>query len=394
MKLSEFTFDYPEELVAQAPLSERDQSRLLVCNGASTKDSTFSQIADELRGVFSVSEDTPILLIVNDSKVFPARVRIRRESGARGEVFVLSTLQEKDIPCLLRPLKKLKVGEILLSESTSQPVFRVTSLEPPRVDNISPRPLSELLDNSGEMPLPPYIVRDPSKMLDPSLSALDKLRYQTVYARAIGSAAAPTAGLHFTPSVLENCASKNIVMAGVTLHVGLGTFQPVTATDVNAHEMHSELCSIPASTMRQIIKHSECGWPIVFVGTTALRTVESVLLTALGVPIADACSARRQRLAQLLKSGELRHEVLLKAADCWISTDLFIRPKDGEFVYQPVCGEGIITNFHQPESTLVMLIASLLGYGRWRQLYSHAIASRYRLFSYGDSSLLVFSGVQ
>lgn len=394
MKLSEFTFDYPEELVAQAPLSERDQSRLLVCNGARTKDSTFSQIADELRAAFPVSEDTPILLIVNDSKVFPARVRIRRESGARGEVFILSTLQETNIPCLLRPLKKLKVGEILLSESSSQPVFKVTSLEPPRVDNVSQRPLSELLDNSGEMPLPPYIVRDPSKMQDPSLTALDKLRYQTVYARELGSAAAPTAGLHFTPSVLETCARKNIVMAGVTLHVGLGTFQPVTATDVNSHEMHSELCSIPASTMQQIIRHSESGWPIVFVGTTAFRTVESVLLSALGVRLADACDARKRRLAPLLKAGELQLEALLAAADRWISTDLFIRPKDREFVYQPVCGEGIITNFHQPESTLVMLIASLLGYSRWRELYRHAIASRYRLFSYGDSSLLVFSGVQ
>ncbi len=394
MKLSDFGFEYPEELVAQSPLAERDQSRLLVWNGRTQacNDSAFVRIADELRASLNPDSSKPILLIVNDSKVYPARVRVHKESGARGEVFILSPDRESGISCLLRPLKKMRVGDVLVGEQSGQAVFKVTDVEPPRVENISGLPLRELLNREGEMPLPPYIVRDPAKVSDPSVSAMDRLRYQTVYARDTGSAAAPTAGLHFTPAVLGDCAEKNIVVAGVTLHVGLGTFQPVTADKIDEHQMHKEWCTIPRSTMTQLIEHMENKWPIVFVGTTALRTVESVLLKVQGVTLRDACKQPREKISALLARGDVSQKRLMEAADEWIETDLFIRPTDKNFVYGTACGDAMITNFHQPESTLAMMIASLLGYENWRTLYKHAVDGRYRLFSYGDSSLLVFPG--
>lgn len=392
MKLSEFNFEYPDALVAQAPLAERDQARLLVWDGrAETKrDSRFANLGGELRTVFSAKADVPILLIVNDSKVYPARIRVRKESGARGEVFILSPQREQDIACLLRPLKKLKTGDALLSEISGQPVFLVAGLNPPRVDNVSGKSTAELMNEFGEMPLPPYIERDPAKVADPSVAAMDKLRYQTVYAKELGSSAAPTAGLHFTSAVLNDCAEKNIVLAGVTLHVGLGTFQPVTADNIHEHEMHSEICTIPRVTMLKIVEHIKNNWPIVFVGTTSLRAVESVFLRALGYSLRDSCQQKRETLAEHIRQGKVNGEMLLKAVDEWIETDLFIRPLDKGFVYRPMCGHGMITNFHQPESTLTMLIASLVGYEQWRTIYSHAIDTQYRLFSYGDSSLLVF----
>jgi S-adenosylmethionine:tRNA ribosyltransferase-isomerase len=394
MKLSDFRYEFPDELVAQTPLPERDRSRLLVWDGRSSlkNDSVFLRLADELRSVFSAAGKVPVLLLVNDSKVYPARIRIRKESGARGEVLILSPQRDSDISCLLRPAKKLKIGDVLLCESSGRPAFAVKSLNPPLVDNISGMSLQELMDAQGEMPLPPYIERDPARMNDPSVSAIDRLRYQTVYARHVGSSAAPTAGLHFTGAVLEDCAANQISICGVTLHVGLGTFQPVNVENLDEHKMHVEHCSVPKTTMLKIIEHVENRWPIVFVGTTSFRAVESVLLSALGWPLKDACLRSGEGLLSLFENRSLTKEKLLAIADEWVQTDLFIRPLSGSSIYRPVCGDGIITNFHQPESTLVMLISALLGYENWKTLYTHAVASRYRLFSYGDSSLLIFPG--
>jgi S-adenosylmethionine:tRNA ribosyltransferase-isomerase len=208
----------------------------------------------------------------------------------------------------------------------------------------------------------------------------------------VGSSAAPTAGLHFTGAVLEDCAANQISICGVTLHVGLGTFQPVNVENLDEHKMHVEHCSVPKTTMLKIIEHVENRWPIVFVGTTSFRAVESVLLSALGWPLKDACLRSGEGLLSLFENRSLTKEKLLVIADEWVQTDLFIRPLSGSSIYRPVCGDGIITNFHQPESTLVMLISALLGYENWKTLYTHAVASRYRLFSYGDSSLLIFPG--
>ena len=257
--------------------------------------------------------------------------------------------------------------------------------------NISGVPLLELLGADGEMPLPPYIERDPEKIFDPSLAALDRLRYQTVYAKDLGSAAAPTAGLHFTPNVLTECDQLGIKLAPVTLHVGLGTFQPVTTEVIEDHKMHNEICYIPSSTMNLLIEHIENSWPIVFVGTTSLRCVESILLKAEGLEISKAGGQSRLPLSASwkLRQNELK-EKLNAVAENWHETNLFVRPTSENLIYRPLCGDGIITNFHQPESTLAMLIASLLGYSAWQNLYKHAVTEKYRLFSYGDSSLLLF----
>ncbi|MEY4066056.1 MAG: hypothetical protein RIR26_2264 [Pseudomonadota bacterium] len=393
MKTSEFHFDFPEELVAQVPLAERDSARLLFWDpvAGQPRDRIFSELPNVLREKFPATVHPSVLLIVNDSKVYPARMRCMRQSGGRCEVFVLSTRSETEIPCLLRPLKKLRVGEVLLGEETGQPVFSVRSVEPPLVDNVSGMPLRELLTQRGEMPLPPYIERDPQKARDPSLAALDRLRYQTVYARDEGSSAAPTAGLHFTPSVLEGCAHNGIKIAPVTLHVGLGTFQPVVTSEIDDHDMHHEICSVPAGTMDALIEHIDNGWPVVFVGTTALRCVESVLLHAFGFDLVTAGQESRSPLSEHWNQNKADWtKKMQSAADVWISTNLFIRPSARSFLYRTLCGHGIITNFHQPESTLTMLISALLNYDAWRSIYRHAVDARYRLFSYGDSSLLLF----
>ena len=393
MKRTDFNFEYPEELVAQSPLAERDRARLLFWNGHKDlkQDRNFSELPAILREKYPQSKFESILLIVNDSKVFPARMRCKRKSGGRAEVFVLSTQAENDIPCLLRPQKKLRVGEVLFSEESARPAFEIQSLEPPRVKNISGVPLLELLGADGEMPLPPYIERDPEKIFDPSLAALDRLRYQTVYAKDLGSAAAPTAGLHFTPNVLTECDQLGIKLAPVTLHVGLGTFQPVTTEVIEDHKMHNEICYIPSSTMNLLIEHIENSWPIFFVGTTSLRCVESILLKAEGLEVSKAGGQSRLPLSASwkLRQNEIK-EKLNAVAENWHETNLFVRPTSENLIYRPLCGDGIITNFHQPESTLAMLIASLLGYSAWQNLYQHAVTEKYRLFSYGDSSLLLF----
>lgn len=393
MKRAKFRFDYPESLVAQTPLPERDHARLLYWDSAHQQhqNRNFSELPMILRERFPKSKFESIMLVVNDSRVYPARVRVARTTGGSCEVFVLSTTSEDSIPCLLRPLKKLRVGEILASEASRTPVFEVTRLNPPAVRNISGVSLVELLARHGEMPLPPYIERSPQRLSDPSLGAFDKMRYQTVYAKQSGSCAAPTAGLHFTPAVIENCNQQGISIAPVTLHVGLGTFQPVTAEQINEHKMHEELFHIPGDTIERIVSHLDRGFPIVFVGTTSLRCVESAFLLARGFSLTDAGAHTRQSLKKVWADQQEDISAKLRAvADQWHSTNLFIQPDSEEFCYSPQCGDAIVTNFHQPESTLTMLIASLIGYRSWRCLYECAVQAEYRLFSYGDSSLLIF----
>lgn len=393
MNRTKFNFDYPEHLVAQVPLPERDSARLLCWFGDKNgkQDRNFSELPVMLRERFPRSKFESILLVVNDSRVYPARMRVKRKSGGSVEVFVLSTQSDDRIPCLLRPQKKLRLGEILFSEFDDSPVFEITRLDTPEVKNISGVTLHELLARRGEMPLPPYIERAPAKLSDPSLGVIDKMRYQTVYARESGSCAAPTAGLHFSPKVIENCSELGITLAPVTLHVGLGTFQPVTAELISEHKMHEEIFQVPSTTVGQILNHLDNGWPIVFVGTTSLRCVESAFLLAQKIDLSSAGKMTRKSVKA--NWHDKRHDVssaLLTLSNGWHNTDLFIQPANEDFLYVPQCGDAIVTNFHQPESTLTMLIASLLGYNSWRELYEHAVATEYRLFSYGDSSLLIF----
>jgi S-adenosylmethionine:tRNA ribosyltransferase-isomerase len=387
MKTSEFSYDLPADLVAQEPAASRDASRLLVYHAASRtlQDAAFGnlpQLVSELRERTGAKR---VLFIANDSRVYPARVRVRRASGARGEVFVLRPLGEGPWECLLRPLKKLRIGETLFLDTASLDdsvaVFRVESLCPPRVSVVpsaegQAQSLSDTLQRFGEMPLPPYIGRDPRKEGQGVHGKLDAVRYQTVYAGTeAGSAAAPTAGLHFTPEIMEACCRAGAQFAYVTLHVGLGTFAPVQTEDVDDHAMHEEWACVPddvALRLEAERMRRAAGLPpeeiTVFVGTTSLRAVESFL--------------RRSDVQP----------------GTWFSTRLFLKPEAAAEQSSAHCprvlpraGDALLTNFHQPESTLIMLVAALVGADAWRPLYAHAVNARYRFFSYGDASLLLLS---
>lgn len=379
MKTSDFAYALPPELIAQEPTADRDASRLLVYHALSHafQDALFANLPSFVEGLLRGTGAKRVLFVANDSRVYPARVRVRRSSGARGEVFLLRPQGEGPWECLLRPLKKLRVGEVLFFDDpcgeAGPAVFRVESLDPPRVSvavapEHSPQSLAATLARFGEMPLPPYIGRDPQKPGQGGHGALDAQRYQTVYAGAdAGSAAAPTAGLHFTTEIMDACRQAGADFAFVTLHVGLGTFAPVQTERVDDHAMHEEWACVPSSVASRLdaeTKRRADGLPpeelVVFVGTTALRAVESFL--------------RRSDLEP----------------GTWFSTKLFLRPDGLNARVRPRAGDALLTNFHQPESTLVMLVAALVGVDAWRPLYEHAVKARYRFFSYGDASLLLF----
>ena len=386
MKTNFFNYELPEDLIAQVPKENRGESRLLVCNSRlkSITDRQFNEIPEVLNEVFKLKENNSrVLLIANDSRVYPARVRIRRKTGARGEVFFLERGDKKTYQCLLRPKNKLKLGEILYADKEEEiPLFKVTNFDPPMVSLFQDIPLDEVLDQFGEMPLPPYIQRDPLK--NKSNSELDKERYQTVYSNMNekGSSAAPTAGLHFTPEIIKKCEKLNIDFAYVTLHVGLGTFLPVQSEHIEHHDMHEEFYLISSVTAQKIIEFIENDWPIIFVGTTSLRAVESFF--RLAFPDLD-----RNRIQQMAHRKSLKSHLSIYL-DKWIPTKIFIHPKNEDDKVIPLIGNAIITNFHQPESTLAMLVAALMGVHFWKEFYQYAIEKKYRFFSYGDSSLLVF----
>ncbi|KAB8031827.1 tRNA preQ1(34) S-adenosylmethionine ribosyltransferase-isomerase QueA [Fluviispira multicolorata] len=386
MKTSFFNYELPEELIAQVPLEKRDKSRLLVCR-SSTKtisDSFFVNIAEEINNIFKIKErDAKVLLVANDSRVYPARVRIRRKTGARGEVFLLERGIKEFYHCLLRPKSKIKQGEILYADQEELlPLFKVTNLSPPCVELVNANSLDELLEKYGEMPLPPYIQRGNKQSY--SLKEIDKERYQTVYSNKleVGSSAAPTAGLHFTPEIIEKCLNNGIDFASVTLHVGLGTFLPVQSINIHEHNMHEEHFIISKNVAEKISMYLANDWPIIFVGTTSLRAVESFFRVAF--PKHD-----KNEIIKKAKENNLNN-YLSNYVDKWIATKIFIHPQNENDQVVPCVGNAIITNFHQPESTLAMLISALMGYQFWKEFYAHAINKKYRFFSYGDSSLLVF----
>lgn len=386
MKTNFFNYDLPENLIAQTPMKNRDESRLLVCNSRikSIFDRKFNEIPEILNEVFKLKENNSrVLLIANDSRVYPARVRIRRKTGARGEVFFLERGDKKSYHCLLRPKNKLKLGEILYADKKEEiPLFKVTNFDPPMVSLFNEISLDIVLEQYGEMPLPPYIQRDPLK--NQSNFEMDKERYQTVYSNINkkGSSAAPTAGLHFSPEIIKKCENSNIDFAYVTLHVGLGTFLSVQSDYIEKHEMHEEYYLISSKTFQKIVEFIENDWPIVFVGTTSLRAVESFF--RLSFPDFERKNIQKITKEKILKSH------ISDYLDKWMPTKIFIYPKNENDNVMPLIGNAIITNFHQPGSTLVMLVAALMGIHFWKEFYAYAIEKEYRFFSYGDSSLLVF----
>ncbi len=341
MKTSDFYFDLPEELIAQDPLEDRSSSRLLVLDKVSgnTEHRKFRDILDYLK--------PGDCLVINNTKVIPARLIGAKEgTDAKVEVLLLKR-KEKDVwETLVRPGKKMKVGarvsfgEGLLKGEVVDIVEEGNRLIRFEYEGI----FEEILDQLGQMPLPPYITHQ----------LQDKDRYNTVYAEHAGSAAAPTAGLHFTPELLTQVEEKGVEIARVTLHVGLGTFRPVKVEDVTNHHMHSEFYQIDKEAADKINHAKESGGRIICVGTTSCRTIESA-------------------------ADENGH---LEPCSGW--TEIFIYPG-----YQFKILDGLITNFHLPESTLIMLVSALAGKEHVLAAYEEAVKERYRFFSFGDAMIVI-----
>ena len=339
MKTSDFWYDLPEELIAQTPLEKRDSSRLLVLDRKSGAvcHKHFYDIIDYL--------NPGDCLVMNDSRVLPARLLGHRPSGGAVEVLLLRDLGDKKWECLCKPGRKMQVGnEVIFGDGELSAVVTEVKDDGNRIvefryDGI----FLEVLERLGKMPLPPYIKAE----------LADQERYQTVYSREVGSAAAPTAGLHFTNELLEDIREKGIKTAFVTLHVGLGTFRPVKAEDISDHHMHSELCMISAETAAILNETKSSGGRIICVGTTSCRTLESLV----------------------------NEDGSFEAKSKW--TEIFIYPG-----YQFKAMQGLITNFHLPESTLVMLVSAFAGRENILAAYNEAVQQRYRFFSFGDAMFI------
>lgn len=339
MKKSDFDFYLPEELIAQTPLEKRDGSRLLVLDKESG--------AMDHRHFYDLPEYLRAgdCLVLNNSRVLPARLIGTRPGGGAVELVLLRDLGEGRWECLSRPGRKTKPstelsfggGELKATvEAVAEGGNRIVKFDYQGI-------FLEVLERLGKMPLPPYIKEE---LQDPE-------RYQTVYSRELGSAAAPTAGLHFTNELLEKIQAMGVKVCYVTLHVGLGTFRPVKEDEIENHEMHSEFCIIPEDTARTVTETKQNGGRIVAVGTTSCRTLESFA----------------------------KDDGTLEACSGW--TDIFIYPG-----YSFKCIDALVTNFHLPESTLIMLVSALAGREHILNAYRTAVEEKYRFFSFGDAMFI------
>ena len=339
MKTSDFDYELPEELIAQTPLKDRSSSRLMVLDKVTgnIEHKKFSDITDYLKA--------GDVLVINDTKVIPARLMgTKIDTGAVIELLLLKDMGNDEWECLSRPKKRLHVGTIIkFSDELSAEVTSLLDDGVTHVKLLYKGILMEILDRLGEMPLPPYIHE----------KLKEKDRYNTVYAKNIGSAAAPTAGLHFTKELLEELKEKGVIIANVTLHVGLGTFRPVEVDDINNHKMHSEFYQMSEETADILNKAKKESRRIIAVGTTSTRTLETIMG----------------------KYGEFRN--------CSGNTDIFIYPG-----YEFKAIDGLITNFHLPKSTLVMLVSALAGKDHILNAYKEAVKEKYRFFSFGDAMFI------
>lgn len=337
----DFDYDLPQELIAQTPLKERDQSRLLVLDSKTGKyqDDYFYNVIDRL--------NPGDALVMNDSRVMPARLYgVKPETGGHVEVLLLNNTDGDNWETLVKPAKRAKVGTEIsfgdgkLTATVTEELEHGGRMIEFHYDGI----FMEILDQLGEMPLPPYIKE---KLDDPEM-------YQTVYSREIGSAAAPTAGLHFTRELLRKIEDKGVKLVYLTLHVGLGTFRPVSEENIEDHKMHSEFYRLTEDAAKTLNEVKANGGRIVATGTTSIRTLETI-----GTKF----------------NGEIR------ADSGW--TDIFIKPG---YKWQVV--DAFITNFHLPKSTLVMLVASFTGRENILNAYRHAVSEKYRFFSFGDAMFI------
>ena len=372
MKVSDFDYDLPEELIAQDPLEDRSSSRLLVLDRLTgeIKHRHFSDIIEYL--------EPGDCLVLNDTKVIPARLLgVKEDTGAHVEILLL-TRKEADVwECLVRPGKKLRNGaRAVFGDGLLKAEIQDTLPDGNRLVKFFYEGIfEEVLDKLGEMPLPPYITH----------KLKDKNRYQTVYAVNEGSAAAPTAGLHFTKELLDKISDKGINIAKLTLHVGLGTFRPVKAETVEEHHMHSELYQVSKETADIINATLANGKKVISVGTTSTRTMESA-----AVPNPEyerlvsegAEPVKYNGLSMIAKDdGSYVSKYIIKAGSD--ETSIFIYPG-----YEWKIVESLSTNFHLPQSTLIMLVSSLAGYDHVMNAYNEAVRERYRFFSFGDAMLI------
>lgn len=338
MKTSDFSYDLPSELIAQHPAQKRDQSRLMLLNKKTGEinHKKFYNIIDYL--------NNGDVLVLNDTRVMPARIFGHRPEKDESIEILLLNHKGDTWETLAKPGKKLKIGtEIIFSDELKAEVIDISEDGSRFLKFIYSGIFEEILDRLGEMPLPPYI----QEKLE------DKERYQTVYSKEIGSAAAPTAGLHFTKELLKKIEEKGIEICFITLHVGLGTFRPVKVEDVTKHKMHSEFYIIRDDVAQKINKAKDEGRRIVAVGTTSIRTLESAV----------------------------DDKGYVKAKSGW--TDIFIYPP-----YKFKCVDALITNFHLPESTLIMLVSSLSTREIILNAYNVAVKEKYRFFSFGDAMFI------
>ena len=387
----QFDYKLPEESIAKFPLLERDQSKLLVYKDGNIRHQTFTDIAMELE------PDT--LLVFNNTKVIPARIHFQKKTGAWIEILVVEKMahdqnlkkNEWIWSCMIGNKKKWANDEILeiskLVEGQKVSLFARQENKAENLVRISWLPQDsgfyEVLAQLGEMPIPPYLNRDSTEG--------DKQNYQTVYAQIEGAIAAPTAGLHFTESVIEDIRQRGIETEELTLHVGLGTFKPMKANKVTDHEMHPEKVLVTKKMLLKLAKHKG---RIVAVGTTSIRSLESLywlgteLLTTGQLPkylhSEDPYNwAEREFSVHQIAIGLLEYMETVKLETLSFSTQLYIMPG-----YKFKVVGGLITNFHQPKSTLLVLVSALIG-DTWKDIYENALANNYRFLSYGDSSLLM-----
>ena len=339
MKVSDFKYNLPEELIAQTPIEKRDTSRLMVLNKSkkTIEHKIFRDILDYL--------EPGDVLVRNNTKVLPARLYGKKETGANVEFLLLNNIEGDIWECIVRPGNKLHVGtNVIFGEKLLKAkILEIMPGGTRKVEFEYQGIFNEILDQIGLMPLPPYIHEE----------LKEKDRYQTVYAKYEGSAAAPTAGLHFTPELLEKIKEKGVEIANVTLHVGIGTFRPVKEETVENHQMHSEHFYIKQEDADKINKAKKNGKKVIAVGTTSCRVLESI--------------------------ANEKGEVQATEGD----TQIFIYPG-----YKFKCLDALITNFHLPESTLLMLVSALAGREYIMEAYEEAVKEKYRFFSFGDAMFI------
>jgi S-adenosylmethionine:tRNA ribosyltransferase-isomerase len=340
MRRSDFHYDLPPALIAQYPAEPRSAGRLLCLHGDAIRDALFTDLPGELR--------PGDLLVFNDTRVIPARLLGRKESGGKVEILIERLLEGQRVLAQARASKPLRPGaRIILHKGAQQAAARVLAriADFHEIEFENSKNLLDTLEQFGHVPLPPYIARADEEQ--------DAERYQTVYARRPGAVAAPTAGLHFDPPLLKALATKGVESAYVTLHVGAGTFQPVRAENLTEHKMHKEYLEVPAQVCEQVRAARSRGGRVVAVGTTVVRALES--------------ASRHGALSPF--QGE---------------TDIFIYPG-----YEFKSVDALITNFHLPESTLLMLVCAFGGYEQVMAAYRHAVAQKYRFYSYGDAMFIL-----